>query len=106
MATQLKDLKFGDYTLTGETDSSGTHFVLGGSDSLGYMETTPGGGSAEYHSIIDAVGSGGIDYWAFRGTADKADTVTCYSDKDPSSVAGTYKLLVNGSGAITATLVN
>lgn len=105
MVTQLKNLKFSDYTLKGETNSSGTYFVLGSADSFGYIETTPGGGSGEYHPIIDAVGSGGVDYWAFRGTADKAVTVTCYSYEDPSSEAGTYKLLVNGSGAVSATPV-
>lgn len=101
MATQLKNLKFSDYTLKGETNEGSTHFVLGRSDSLGYMSGT--GGSAVYSSIIDNNGSG---IWLFHGVADEAGTVTCYSYDDPSTVAGTYKLLVNGSGAIMATLVN
>ena len=72
MATQLKDLRFNDYTLKGETNNSYTHFVLGENDSIGYIETSSGGGSSEYHPIVGTGGSGSTVWW-FHGIADKAD---------------------------------
>ena len=91
MATQLKNLKFSDYTLKGETDSSGTRFVLGGSDSFGYMETLPEGGSSEYHPIVDhswVLGCSNV--WYFHGGADYAGCASRVDVNEGGTVQGKH----------------
>ena len=72
MATQLKNLKFGDYALKGETNSDGgTNYKLGGSDALTYEYTDQG--VAQEDPIIDRSWSlGCATVWHFYGGADYA----------------------------------
>ena len=75
MATQLKDLKFNDYSVKGTVNSDeGADFTLSGSDVFGYMAT--GSGSSPVFTKIMArdYNTGCSTEWHFYGYADKAAT--------------------------------
>lgn len=106
MATQLKDLQFNDYTMKGAKNGyNGANFTLSATDVIGYMS---GSGGATFTSLISRAGSSSDDSWYFNGAAKKSDesdvaaTVTCYDSNSPTTVLGTYKLLVDGSANVKA----
>lgn len=94
MATQLKDLKFGDYTLKGETNSDeGTNYPLGTYDALTY-EYTDAGGDWHEDPIIDRSWSlGSVNAWHLHGGADYAG---CASKVDVAKGGTTQAIRLYG----------
>ena len=135
MATKLKDLKFGDYTMKGEKrDGYGdsVFFSLSrqdaiedsdvGDDIIAYDYNVGCSediwhfhGAADFADQARNVGFYGeqavlfYDYnnegWKFEGVSEVSNTIKCYSSEDHSVEVGTYKIIVGGSGSITAELV-
>lgn len=90
MATQLKNLKFGDYTLKGETNlSGGMDYKLGNSDTLTYEYTYEG--VTQEEPIIDLSWSLGCStVWHFHGGADYAGCASTAGAVGSSSGSALY----------------